>query len=134
MSILQKYFKKYMNIRIKTYLLYLWATIILVLISWPTAECIRCTVFTWYDKIAHVFLFGIFSYLLALVLKSKTDIKLFYILIISLILSAFYSALCEFIQIFVPGRTVSEYDFFAGVIGIIIFLSIFYEYFKNKKT
>lgn len=114
-------------------MLYLWSVIILVVIAWPTPEY-NGTVFTWYDKVAHVVLFGIFSYLLAGVLFAEKKIKFNHILILAFVSGVFYSAFCEFIQKFVPGRTVSEYDFFAGVIGVISAMIIFYAGFKNKKT
>jgi predicted adenine nucleotide alpha hydrolase (AANH) superfamily ATPase len=44
-----------------------------------------------------------------------------------------YSALAELIQHYVPGRTVSRYDFLAGVIGSAVFALIAYLRFKREK-
>lgn len=116
-----------MNTKTKFSLLYFWSAIILVLIAWPTGECYECDIFTWYDKVAHVLLFGIFSYLLAQVLITKANAKLSHVIAYAFFSGIFYSAMGEFIQKYVPGRTVSEYDFLAGLLGIIFALFLFYN-------
>lgn len=110
-----------------------WSVFVLILIVWPAAEY-DSTVFTWYDKFGHAFLFGIFSYLLADVIAAEKKTGLMFTALFALIIGVAYSALCEFIQKFVPGRSVSEYDFFSGVIGIVLAVIIFYARYKNKKT
>jgi len=107
----------------KIYLLSFWTSFVFVLIAWPMPEYYG-TVVTYYDKVVHAVLFGVFYYLLFILLREKTSFAFFKIFLISFFIAIFYSALGEFIQFYVPGRTVSEYDFFAGVFGVFLF-SIF---------
>lgn len=119
--------------KLKLYLLYFWTAIVLIAIAWPVKQ-LDGDLLTWQDKIAHAFLFGIFAFLLALVLDGKQKFKINKILVISAAGGCAYSLLGEFIQIFVPGRTVSELDFLAGIAGIIFMLLIFYGTHRNKKA
>ncbi len=81
----------------------------------------------YYDKIVHVFLFGIFSYLFYFNLRSKFFKKILF----SAGVGVIFSLLIELLQLFVPGRDASFLDFLAGVIGVLVFLTIAYA--KNKK-
>jgi len=49
--------------KLKKYLLYIWALIILALTTFPVPEY-EGTIEKYYDKIAHLFLFGILAYLI----------------------------------------------------------------------
>ena len=85
------------------------------------------------DKIAHFFLMGIFSGLLAFNL-TETKLKKSMIFLISYTAGIFYSGLGEIIQLYVPGRDTSELDFLAGVIGSLFFSGIFYLIIKLQNT
>jgi VanZ family protein len=74
--------------------------------------------------VVHAFLFGIFSYLLAVVLFDVKKLKKNSVLSLSLFMGVLYSAASEFLQNYIPGRTVSEYDFLGGVVGVIVFIFI----------
>jgi len=114
----------------KLLMLISWSVLILVLIAWPTPEY-NGTEFTWYDKAVHAVLFGVFSFLAFRALHYQ-KIRFFRSAFVAFLSGIAYSAVCEFIQRFVPGRTVSEYDFFAGALGSLVAVLILYIYEKNK--
>ncbi len=114
--------------RLRIFLLIAWTLFVLALISFPT-PAYNGDKITYYDKIAHAAMFGVFSFLVALVLHSNKR-KRRDILKISFFAGLLFAFLGEFIQLFVPGRSSSELDFLAGVVGIII-ISI-YGYWRFK--
>lgn len=122
-----------MRIFLRSYILFCWAGAIFILIAWPMPEY-EGTVTTYYDKAAHVFLFGILSGLIFLLLSEFKKIKIFFVLALSFLLSAAYSAFCEYVQAFAPGRDVSGYDFLAGILGSAIVLAFVYGNKRRKKT
>lgn len=118
-----------MNKYLRYYLLINWLFFILIVTGFPTLPY-DGTVISWHDKIFHILLFGVLAYLVLYSLAlHKVAVK------ISILIAVFFSALVsagvELMQHYVPGRTVSKYDFFAGLIGIVVFI-IFY-YVRNKK-
>ena len=119
-----------MNLIGKFFIVFSWAGAIFILIATPMAEY-NGTVVTYYDKVAHVFLYGVFSGLIIYALSGIRRLKLPVILAVSFSLGVLYSALGEYIQSFVPGRDVSELDFAAGVIGC--FSAQIYGIIKYRK-
>ncbi len=119
-----------MNTIAKSFILLSWAGAIFILIATPMREY-HGTVTTYYDKVAHIFLFGIFSALIIYVLADIRRLSLPVILAISFSVGILYSATCEYIQAFVPGRDVSDLDFAAGVIGC--FLAQIYGFIRYRK-
>ncbi|RLC38953.1 hypothetical protein DRH27_00975 [Candidatus Falkowbacteria bacterium] len=117
------------------YILLCWTVVILILISFPMPEY-EGTKITIYDKLVHAFLFGVFSYLIiySLILFRSKNFKLSFIMLISFLAGAIYAGIGEYIQTFVPGRTVSEYDFLGGLAGILISLIVSYGIFKREKA
>jgi VanZ family protein len=115
----------------RLYILLSWAVFVLIMISFPTPPY-EGTVISWHDKVFHILLFGVFTYLLVYYLLTS-KIPFFIILVISSLLSISYSIGGEYLQNFIPGRTVSIYDFYAGLVGIFIATVISYARFKPKK-
>jgi len=117
------------------YILLCWWLVILILISFPMPEY-EGTKITIYDKLVHAFLFGVFSYLIvySLIPFRGKNFKLSLILLIGFSASTIYAGISEYIQIFIPGRTVSEYDFLGGLAGILIFLIVCYAKFRKEKA
>lgn len=103
----------------KISILLFWTLFVFFLIATPLPEY-DGTIEKLYDKVAHLFFFGIFSGLLALILL-ETKLKRYEIFFVSFSAGIVYSALCEVVQIYVPGRDVSDLDFIAGIIGAFIF-------------
>ena len=122
-----------MNFKKRIILFCLWAFLVLFLIAFPTPEYEGVKI-TWYDKIIHIIMFGGFSYLLIYSLAASRLKKFLLILFFGLSAGILYSAFGEFIQSFVPGRTVSEYDFYAGVAGSFLFTVIAYVKFRKAKA
>jgi VanZ family protein len=112
--------------KFKRQLLIIWTTFVLILTLMPTPD-IGGDKEMYYDKIAHVFLFGIFSYLLFFNIDRSIVKKIIY----SIIAGIGFSLLIEFLQVFIPGRDASHLDFIAGLFGILIFTSL--SYVKNKE-
>ena len=102
--------------KFKFHLLIIWIVFVFILTLMPVPE-IHGTIETYYDKVAHVFLFGIFSYLFYLNLSLSVLKKV----ILSIGVGISFSLLVEFLQLFVPGRDASHLDFLAGLFGILIF-------------
>jgi len=122
-----------MKIFLRSYILFCWAGAIFILIAWPMPEY-EGTVTTYYDKAAHAFLFGVLAGLIFFLLLEFRRIKIFFAWLLSFLLSAAYSAFCEYVQAFVPGRDVAGYDWLAGVFGSFVALAIVYGNKKRKKT
>jgi VanZ family protein len=114
----------------KSFILLSWAGAIFILIATPMREYYG-TVVTYYDKAVHIFLFGIFSALVIYTLSDIRRLSLPVILAISFSVGIFYSAACEYIQAFVPGRDVSELDFAAGAFGCT--LAQIYGFIRYRK-
>lgn len=82
--------------------------------------------FMYDDKLVHALLFG--GSVFFLIEAIETWFSLRYWLLVSLALSmvAGYAFLLEYLQNFIPGRTVSGYDTLAGVIGAFAAVAVIY--------
>ncbi|MCK5061472.1 VanZ family protein [Candidatus Parcubacteria bacterium] len=119
-----------MNKYLRYYLLINWLFFILIVTGFPTFPY-NGVMISWHDKLFHILLFGVLAYLILYSLalhkiSNKTAI------LTAIFFSVLASAGVELMQSYIPGRTVSEYDFFAGLIGIIIFVIIYVK--RRKKT
>lgn len=102
------------------YLLFCWTFVVFVALTMPGNSYGDVHVFTYYDKVVHIIMFGVFTFLLIKFLHGLISRNLNLVIIISALTSILYSYGGEYIQNFVPGREVSIYDFLAGVIGAIL--------------
>lgn len=113
---------------------FFWAAFVLTLVSWPMPD-FQGTEEKIYDKIVHVILFGVFTFLFLNLASLKCDKPRRYFG--AFVVGTLYAAIGEFIQRFVPGRDVSEKDLIAGVIGvvlaIIIYIVIPENFYKRSK-
>ena len=104
-------------------LLTVWIILVLTGIAWPGQELPDINPIYSFDKIVHMILFGVVTFLANRAITARgarqrtADI-------ISLITGAVYAGLAEIIQVFVPGRSCSIFDFYAGVIGAIIAIAV----------
>lgn len=114
----------------KKHLLIIWTIFVLILLTMPMAPITSDIVdkFDGLDKVAHLLMFGIFSFLMIYAFKDRGQ-KIF---LISAATGILYAALGEFIQSFLPTRSVSIYDFYAGVIGSLFF--VIYYYVRSRKA
>ncbi|MFH1427510.1 MAG: epoxyqueuosine reductase QueH [Patescibacteria group bacterium] len=114
----------------KIYLVSGWALIVFILTSWP--------IYTEYplgvknlDKLVHFIIFAVLTYLL--VYFFSEFLKKFYIFsFISILISASYSYFLEYLQIFIPGRFSSLYDFLAGFIGSLAAILLYFVLASQK--
>lgn len=123
--------KIHLKNKIKIWILYFWTFLIFILMIIPVPHS-EVNVFSYKDKIVHFFLFGIFSFLVGdcHFLSKKINSNLYSSSLFALLMGAGYAILSEILQYFIPSRTSSEFDFFAGFLGILFFQLIFYV--KNK--
>jgi polysaccharide biosynthesis protein VpsQ len=114
-------------------ILFVWLIIVLIAIAWPSPEIPEIDKIKYSDKIAHVLMFGIVTFLAngSLAARGIGQKSAF---IISLMAGAAYAGLAEIIQIFVPGRDCSLYDFYAGAIGAVLALIVIYFRKSMKET
>ncbi|MBN1626419.1 MAG: VanZ family protein [Deltaproteobacteria bacterium] len=102
-----------------------WIIIVLFLVSWPFPDIQEVTPFDYSDKLVHMILFGVFTFLLNKSLLSK-GLGLKPSSVAAFIGGSAYAGLAEIIQIVAPGRSCSIFDFYAGAIGSVIALIIIY--------
>lgn len=112
----------------KFYVFLSWMFLIFMLLTTPMFEG-SVEKITIYDKIIHMILFGVLNLLLLEFLKEFKGIRVYFVIAVSFLFGVSYVYLCEYAQIFVEGRHVSDLDFLAGVLGIVI-TTIYW--FKNK--
>jgi len=107
-----------------------WIIIVFIGIALPGKELPDINPVVNFDKIVHMILFGLVTFLMngSLTLKGFTQKSA---AVISLFAGAAYAGLAEIIQLFVPGRSCSIYDFYAGTIGAIMALMV--VYFRRTK-
>lgn len=121
----------------KTYLniiaILFWALIILILLSIPSPNRVFPEEITYYDKLAHLFLFGVFAALLVNIFVDIVDNKYWQIALACGLFSVFFAYIGELIQLFVPGRSHSYLDLLSGAIGVGSSLVLYHIYYKNKK-
>jgi polysaccharide biosynthesis protein VpsQ len=116
----------------KFFLVLAWIFLCFVLLTYPMAESQRVGI-TYWDKLVHIILFGVLTYLIINTLIAKNK-KLFAIEFLSaFLISLLYAGLSEYLQIFIPGRNASELDFIAGFIGILLAEIYAYQRFIVKK-
>jgi VanZ family protein len=102
-----------------------WIIMVLAGIAWPGEDLPDISPMTNFDKVVHFILFGGVTLLLNISMTARGVGKR-KAAIISLLAGAAYAALAEIIQIFVPGRECSLYDFYAGAIGAVLALVLLY--------
>ena len=113
---------------IKFYIMLTWSVVILKLTVFPIEEKFNIiSKIPQIDKMVHLFLFGVLTFLLIIFftdILSKKLARSNFIFIPSLVISSSYSGLIEYYQQFVPSRYPSWADFLAGFLGgvLVIFL------------
>lgn len=78
------------------------------------------------DKIYHVCAYGVFSFILAGLLRSLTNHHLSSVILEAVTIAILVGILFEFMQFFIPGRTADIIDACANVIGACIGATGFY--------
>ena len=116
-----------------------WALFILILTGVPGNQIPNIPTFLeWFspDKILHIVIFGIFSYLILYgnrqqYLKSNHRS---YMVIVVILASVFYGLVTELLQFYAfTGRNANAYDFFANTLGAITGgVAYFLQHAKNK--
>jgi VanZ family protein len=104
-------------------LLVAWIIIVFAGIAWPGQELPDLSQIDYFDKIVHIILFGVVTFLVNISISARGFGQKF-AAIISFIGGSAYAGLAEIIQLFVPGRDCSLHDFYAGVIGAVLALIV----------
>ena len=117
-----------MKILAKFYLVLCWAFLIIELISFPVYDGGDFG-FSYVDKIIHLLLFAVLTYLLLSLFQEFLK-KNWQVFLGSFFVSLSYSLFTEYIQIFVPGRDASSMDFLAGALGALLAI-LFVKYLSR---
>ncbi|MCD4772628.1 MAG: VanZ family protein [Bacteroidales bacterium] len=124
----------------------IWGIFILILSGLPGSSFPKIPSFwEWIgpDKIIHLFIYGVFGYLLqsGFTRQFSEKKKRYYVILSSFGLGIIFGAITEVLQFYIfIGRNGNIFDFLANIIGCIIGISIYYLMFskknckKNKKT
>ncbi len=145
----------YLNFNQRCILLFSWSLFIIVLLLTPMPINNSPESVTFIDKVVHAFLFGVLTFLIFYLFeinnkygvfnpdKNKTEKKsknIFlkinkhrFVFLISFLVSAFFSIILEYIQIYIPGRSCNDFDFIASLVGIILVLLFIYGDNYGKK-
>lgn len=101
----------------------LWLVIVLTLSVMPVPE-IGISSSVPIDKIVHCVLYGVSAILLYRILKTRYSPKRS--ALYSIMVSAFYGALLEGVQFFVPYRSFSGADMAANTLGAAVFAGFYF--------
>ena len=116
-----------------------WALFILGLCALPGSAIPELTFLQWLkpDKIVHLILFGVLSFLLIKAFMEQTSVRLLssYPKIISILISALYGVLIEVLQeYFFSGRQGDVYDAMADALGALIGLWFFNRWIRRRQA
>ena len=116
----------------------IWALFILLLCALPGSVIPELTFLDWLkpDKLVHLFLFGVLSFLLIKGLAEQTAQKFFYSnpKVLSILISALYGVFIELLQEFIfTSRHGDVYDAIADAIGALIGLWV-YDLWQKRKV
>lgn len=120
-----------MKILSRIFIAFSWAGAIFILLASPMPEY-HGTQVSYYDKVVHAFLFGVFSYLLIRVFVCQKNYKLWLAISFASLISFLYAFFGEYLQNYIPGRTASVWDLAAGVAGIILTQIFVYVGYKKR--
>ena len=120
---------------VRFYLILCWAFLIFASLTTPlpisSEPQEKINVF---DKGVHFILFGVLVWLIiwaGLGLK-KANFKI--LVITAFVISFAYAVACEYFQVFVPGRDLSEFDLAAGTLGMLAAIFIYFYFFYKLKS
>lgn len=107
-----------MNKLLRIYLTVAWAFFIFKLLTLPLPSMPDAgPQISFTDKLVHLLIFGLLSYFLARTLEHYLIGHHRTVIVLSLLLPAFYGLLLEYLQGFIPGRSTSLLDTSAGLAG-----------------
>lgn len=109
----------------------LWALLILVLTLTPSSSLPSSTLFS-YDKLGHVVIFLVLSYLFVSGLNENNPDKLKFNILLGIVITVIYGACIEISQSIIPERGMELYDLVANCSGSILGISMFYISIKKK--
>ncbi|MDD5071973.1 MAG: epoxyqueuosine reductase QueH [Patescibacteria group bacterium] len=120
---------------VKFYLALCWAFVIFILLTTPLPAVSepqeKINVF---DKGVHFILFGVLTWLIiraGLEFAKKSNFKIS--AIAAFVFSFIYAVFCEYVQVFVPGRDLSEFDLAFGALGMIAAIFVYFYFLRKTK-
>jgi len=137
------------SLRNRLYLVYAWAVLTAVMLLTPMPESANPDTVTFFDKIVHGVLFGVFAFLIyyAMLIIGKDEFvinpekgaeakkskniklpirKVLAMYLMSVFISISYSISLEYLQVYVPGRSPNDYDLISSVVGVALVLLFVY--------
>ena len=116
----------------------LWALVVAVLTLSPADSHpdVQFLNIPYFDKIAHTGIFAVLSFLMArgIVKQQNAVINFKSAFFITLPTTVFYGGLIEYLQNFVPGRSVELFDLIANFTGVLLGLTSCYFLLKLKSN
>jgi epoxyqueuosine reductase len=116
------------------FILICWTAAVLALLWYPMLNIPRSVSgITYYDKIAHLVFFGVMTFLIIAFLKDWNGWKFRRIAFISVVIAFVIAVLGEYVQSYIPGRTPSYLDLFAGLIGSLLAVPLAYMLYHSPR-
>ncbi len=88
---------------------------------------------TFYDKTAHLVLFGVFTFLMIYFLETFGRINRKLACLLGFIAGSLFVFAGEYLQMVIPGRSPGILDFFAGMVGTLLAIIVFWLMFSKKR-
>ncbi len=105
---------------VRFYLVLCWTVLIFSLISKPiTGISESQEKITFFDKGVHFILFGVLAWLIIWAGLEFKKVNFKILAMTAFVVSFIYAVFCEYFQVFVPGRDLSEFDLLAGNLGMV---------------
>jgi VanZ family protein len=110
----------------------LYMVLIFFLSSYPVP--IRTPSFAFFDKMVHIFEYGILASLIYLALRDANPTK-HYLFVLAFVIAFLYGVSDEIHQYFIPGRRADIFDVVANGIGAFFFLTAFHfkSHYQNNQ-
>lgn len=109
----------------------IWTIVILILTLLPGQDIPNVPIFG-IDKFVHMFMFGVLMFLVCKISKEPLISRSAYV-VSSFILCISYGIIIEFIQQYIPGRSMSIYDIIANSVGVGLGFGAIQIQYKLKK-
>jgi len=103
-----------------------WSLLVAKLLTSASPRIPDAVSFTYDDKMVHMLLFGGLVFFLIEAIEAWFSPRYWQLVGLALSLSAAYAFLLEYLQNYIPGRTVSGFDTLAGVVGSVLAIVAIY--------
>jgi len=117
----------------KFYLVLCWAFLIFALLTAPLPISSEPQEINVFDKGVHFILFGVLVWLIIWAGLEFKKMSFKILAMAAFVVGFVYAVFCEYFQVFVPGRDLSEFDLAFGTLGMIAAVIVSFSSFKKNK-